>query len=138
VSALVWRKDSKVLASAGEDGELVQWNPEDGFPIVTDTKTHVPKANGPTYGKPQSGIVGADFMPDGRLVTAGRDRMVHIFNSDGKPQSASSVFDRMLTKVTGTMMPNVILAGDYDGRIVVWDGHKVDVVDSRGVEGTHR
>ena len=40
VTTLAWRSDSRVLASGGEDGELVLWNAQDGFPIATDTKTH--------------------------------------------------------------------------------------------------
>ncbi len=127
VTSLTWRSDSKVLASAGEDGELVLWNPQDGFPIATDSKAHIPKATGPVYGKPQSGILSADFLTDGRLVTIGRDRIIHIFTTDGKPQSASAVFDRMLTKVAGTSVANLVVVGDYDGRLILWDGHQTEI-----------
>jgi hypothetical protein len=129
VTTLAWRSDSRVLASGGEDGELVLWNAQDGFPILTDTKTHIPKANGPVYGKPPSGILSCDFLVDGRVVTVGRDRIIHIFSPDGKPQSATSAFDQLLTKVAGTTIANVVAAGDYNGRVILWDGHKTEILD---------
>lgn len=124
ITALAWRADGKVLASAGEDGEMVLWETQDGFPIVTDTKTHIPKTNGPVYGKPVAGIMAADFMPDGRLVTVGRDRVIHVFGTDGKPQSATAPYDRLLTKVAATFGANIIAVGDYNGGVVLWDGRK--------------
>ena len=128
VTALSWRSDSKVLASASEDGELVLWNVQDGFPIATDSKTHVPKTSGTVYGKPPSGILSCDFLADGRLVTIGRDRVIHIFGSDGKPQSATPAFDRLLTKVAAASDGTLVAAGDYDGRIILWDTRKTDIV----------
>ena len=126
VTALAWRRDGKVLASTGEDGEMVLWDPQDGFPIATDTKTHIPKVNGTVYGKPVSGILSADFMPDGRLVTLGRDRLIHVFTADGKPQSATPPFDRFLTKIATANDTSTIVAGDYNGGVVTWDGKKAD------------
>ena len=129
VTSLAWRRDSQVLASGGEDGELVLWNAQNGFPIATDTKTHLPKTSGPAYAKPPSGILSTDFLPDGRLATVGRDRIIHIFSQDGKPQSATSAFDQMLTKVAATTIDNLVAAGDYTGRIILWDGRRVETLN---------
>lgn len=56
-------RGAATAASGGEDGELVLWNAQDGFPIATDTKTHIPKANRPVYGKPPSGALSVDSCP---------------------------------------------------------------------------
>jgi len=129
VTTLAWRADSRVLASGGEDGELVFWNAQDGFPIMTDTKTHTPKTNGTVYGKQPSGILGSDFLTDGRLVTVGRDRIIHLFSSDGKPEASTSPFGQLLTKVTATASAGLVAAGDYVGRIILWDGRKIDTLE---------
>ena len=130
VTALAWRSDSRVLASGGEDGELVMWNVEDGFPIAIDTKTHLPKTTG--YGQPLSGVLNVDFTTDGRLVTAGRDRVIHIFGSDGKAQAATAPFGLMLTKAAATFDGKVIAAGSYEGEIILWDGHMTEFVKPQG------
>jgi WD40 repeat protein len=98
VTTLAWRGDSRVLASGGEDGELVFWSAQDGFPIATDTKTHTPKTNRTVYGKQPSGILSSDFLPDGRLVTVGRDRMIHLFSSDGKHEGSTSPFQQLFRR----------------------------------------
>jgi mono/diheme cytochrome c family protein len=128
VTAMSWRADSRVLATGSEDGELVVWNALDGFPIFTDSKTHVPKASGTVYGRPQSGILGVDFAPDGRLATIGRDRLIHIFNTDGKPQSASAMLPSLPTKVAESFDGKTIAAGEYDGSVLLWDGREVKTI----------
>jgi WD40 repeat protein len=133
VTTLTWRGDGRVLASGGEDGELVLWDSQNGFPIATDTKTHIPKATGPVYGKPRAGVLSADFMPDGRLATVGRDRIIHIFTTDGKPQSASAPCESLLTKVAASFDSKLAIAGDYDGRVVLWNGKETELIPRLGV-----
>ena len=102
VNSLSWRADGLVLASGGEDGELVVWNVQDGFPVATDAKAHIPKLKGPVYGKPPSGVLSVQFMSDGRLVTIGRDRSIHLWTGEGKQISATAPSDVLLTKVTAS------------------------------------
>ena len=128
VTALAWRSDSRVLASGGEDGELVTWNADDGFPINIDTKSHIPKLPGTVYGKPLSGVLSVDFMRDGRIVTVGRDRIIHTFGSDGKPAAATAPFATMLTKVAAAYDSKLIAAGDFDGQLILWDGRSTQIL----------
>jgi WD40 repeat protein len=131
VMSLSWRTDGILLASGGEDGELVVWNVQDGFPVATDNKTHVPKAKGVVYGKPPSGVLSVQYMPDGRLVTIGRDKSIHLWTSDGKPLSATTPSDALLTKVTATYDSKLYIAGDYEGRLTFWDGKQTSLLAKR-------
>lgn len=129
VTSLSWRADSRRLASASEDGELVLWDTQDGFPVSIDTKTHIPRNDGTTYGKPMSGILGVAYRPDGTLVTIGRDRILHSWTAEGKPQAASKVYGTMLTKVAVGSDNKQALAGDYDGHVLLWDGSTFNVLN---------
>jgi WD40 repeat protein len=128
VTSLSWRADGLLLASGGEDGELVVWNAQDGFPIATDAKAHIPKAKGVVYGKPPSGVLSVQYMPDGRLVTIGRDKSIHLWTTEGKAISATSPSDALLTKVTASFDSKLFIAGDYEGRLTFWDGKQTTLV----------
>ncbi|MBI3207781.1 MAG: hypothetical protein HYZ37_02630 [Candidatus Solibacter usitatus] len=125
VQSLSWRPDSRLLASGGEDGELVVWDPLDGFPVTTDTKGHVPAAKGTVYGNASSGVLSVHYLNDGRLVSIGRDRVIHLWNSQGKSASASAPAAIMLTKVTSSFDSKFVIAGDYEGNLLYWDGKKL-------------
>jgi WD40 repeat protein len=129
VTSLSWKSDGRRLASGSEDGELVLWDAQDGFPISTDTKTHIPKPDGATYGKPAAGILGVAFRPDGTLVTIGRDRVLHTWSTEGKPQGASKPYSTMLTKVAVGSDNKLAIAGDYDGHLILWDGTALSPVN---------
>ncbi len=128
VTSLSFRTDGLLLASGGEDGELVVWNVQDGFPVMTDAKSHIPKANGVVYGKPPSGVLSVQYMPDGRLVTIGRDKVIHLWTSEGKAISATAPGDALLTKVTASFDSKLFIAGDYEGRLTFWDGKQTTLL----------
>jgi WD40 repeat protein len=125
VTALSWSKDGQLLASGGEDGQLIIWDARDGFPVSTTASAHAPKPAGQAYGKVQGGVLSLQFMPDGRLVSIGRDRMIRLWGSDGKPKGASTPFDSLLTKVVATSDSKLAIAGDYGGQILLWDGSQI-------------
>jgi WD40 repeat protein len=128
VTSLSWRADGMLLASGGEDGELVVWNVQDGFPVATDAKAHIPKTKGVVYGKPPSGVLSVQYMPDGRLVTIGRDKCIHLWTSEGKPISVTTPGDALLTKVTASWDSKLFIAGDYEGRLTFWDGKQTSLL----------
>jgi WD40 repeat protein len=122
VTSLSWSADGKRLVSGSDDGELVLWDTQDGFTIATDSKTHIPRMEAGSYGKPPSGILGVAFHTDGTFVTIGRDRIVHSWNADGKPIGASKPASSMLTKVAVGQDNKMAVVGDYDGHVMLWDG----------------
>jgi WD40 repeat protein len=128
VTSLSWRPDGLLLASGGEDGELVVWNVQDGFPLATDAKAHIPKSKGVVYGKPPSGVLSVQYMQDGRLVTIGRDKAIHLWTSEGKAIAATTPGDALLTKVTATFDSKLFIAGDYEGRLTFWDGKQTSLL----------
>jgi dipeptidyl aminopeptidase/acylaminoacyl peptidase len=124
VTTLDWRSDGLVLASGSEDGQIIIWNAQDGFPVATIAKAHTPKAAAGAYGKVEGGVLSVGFMPDGRLLSVGRDRALRVWTSDGKPKGAAPPADFLLTKVAGAWDAKLAIAGDYEGRLILWDGQK--------------
>jgi Planctomycete cytochrome C/WD domain, G-beta repeat len=108
VTSLSWRADGRLLASGSEDGQIIIWDAQDGFPAANISK--------------QGGVLSVWFMPDGRLASVARNRTIKIWTSEGKPVSSSPVETDLLTKVTASYDSKVTIAGDYKGRILLWDG----------------
>jgi Planctomycete cytochrome C/WD domain, G-beta repeat len=110
ITSLSWRGDGALLASGSEDGQIIIWSAVDGFPAATISP------------KPVSGVESLDFTPDGRLVSVARDNKIRFWSSDGKPKEASAAYDALLTKVVARYDSKLAIAGDYRGRILLWDG----------------
>jgi Planctomycete cytochrome C/WD domain, G-beta repeat len=136
ITSLSWRGDGLLLASGSEDGSIVLWNSHDGFSVASAQNAHAPKPAKDTYGKPPGGVLSVDFMPDGRLVSVGRDRMIKIWGNDGKQKSASAIADGLLTKVTASPDSKLAIAGDYEGRLLLWDGAKIDTIAAHAPSST--
>jgi len=130
VTALSWRGDSQLLASSSEDGQIIVWNVNDGFPAATMPKAHPPQRPAGSYGTVPSGVLSVQFVSDGRLVSVGRDSTTRIWSADGKPKGASAKYDALLTKVAASWNGKLIVAGDYSGRIQIWDGQKSSTVST--------
>jgi WD40 repeat protein len=128
ITALSWRGDGQLLASSSEDGQIIVWNAADGFPLSTVSKAHQPKAAPNTYGVVPGGVLGVQFTSDGRLASVGRDNAVRVWSADGKAKSGSPPAEALLTKVAVSFDGKLAIAGDYQGRVLVWDGQKVQVV----------
>jgi WD40 repeat protein len=118
VMALSWRADGRLLASGSEDGQIIIWDAQDGFPAANIARAHTGKI-------PPGGVLSVWFMTDGRLTSVGRDRTMKIWTGDGKPVSSTPVESALLIKVTASFDSKLTVAGDYQGRVLLWDGKQV-------------
>jgi WD40 repeat protein len=124
VTSLSWRTDSKLLASGSEDGQIIIWDAQDGFPSANIVKAHTGKTPPPIPGVKVGGVLSVWFMADGRLTSVGRDKTMKIWTGEGKPVSSTPAEDALLTKVTASFDSKLAVAGDYLGRVLLWDGGK--------------
>jgi len=129
VTSLSWRGDGRLLASGGEDGQLIVWDTRDGFPVTAVANPHAPKPPGKVYGKPPGGVLSVQYLPDGRLVSVGRDRTIRLWSTEGKPKEVSAPFDTLPTKVAARYDSKLVIAGDYQGRLLLWDGRLSATID---------
>jgi WD40 repeat protein len=125
ITSLSWRGDGQLLASGSEDGQIIVWNVLDGFPLATVAKAHQPKAAPGQYGVIPGGVLSVQFTSDGRIVSVGRDSTIRVWGPDGKPRGASTANDVLLTKVASSADGKLVVAGDYAGKIVIWNGSKL-------------
>jgi WD40 repeat protein len=128
ISSLSWRGDGQILASGSEDGQIIVWNVMDGFPLATVAKAHQLKAAPGQYGVIPGGVLSLQFTSDGRIVSVGRDSRIRVWGPDGKPRGASPANDALLTKVASSAESKLVVAGDYAGKVVIWDGSKVSAL----------
>ncbi len=128
ITSLSWRGDGALLASGSEDGQIIVWNVGDGFPMATVAKAHLPKAAPGQYGTIPGGVLSVQFASDGRIVSVGRDSTIRVWGADGKARGASAANDGLLTKVAASADGKLAIAGDYNGKVIVWDGAKVTVL----------
>jgi WD40 repeat protein len=128
ITSLSWRGDSALLASGSEDGQIIIWNVSDGFPMATVAKAHLPKAVPGQYGVIPGGVLSLQFTSDGRIVSVGRDSLIRVWSADGKGRGASPANDALLTRVAASADGKLAIAGDYDGKVMVWDGAKMVVL----------
>jgi WD40 repeat protein len=136
ITSLSWRGDGQLLASGSEDGQLIVWNVADGFPVATVAKAHLPKPVPGIYGVVPGGVLSVQFASDGRIVTVGRDSTIRTWTADGKPKAASPVNDALLTKIAVSADAKLIVAGDYQGKVLVWDGAKLSTLHGSGGAGS--
>jgi WD40 repeat protein len=122
VTSLSWRGDGRLLVSASEDGQIIVWNTADGFPVASITKAHTAKPAPQSYGTPPGGVLSVQFAANGLICSVGRDSTYRLWSADGKPQGASKPQDVELTRIAVSSDSKVVIAGDYQGRILIWGG----------------
>ena len=118
ITGLAWRPDGGVLATTGEDGKLVLWSMDDGFPLRA-VKAHEKKSSD-RYTR-LTGALDVAYLPNGGLFTSGRDRALRLWTTDGaKLKSLPEIPDLPLA-ATVTHDGSKALTGHRDGRVLLWD-----------------
>lgn len=93
-----------VLASASEDGKVSLWDVKEGKEIRS-------------WAAHAGGAAWVDFTPDGRLVTAGRDKIAKVWSQDGKKLAETPPFADIALRAG--LSSERVIAGDWTGNIRV-------------------
>jgi WD40 repeat protein len=120
VRALDFRSDSKLLASAGEDGLIVWWDVKDGWPAITKANAHAPARPPGTYGKIPNGVLAARFDRNGQLCTAGRDQKVRLWDAKGAELKAFPIPEAQPLSVAMSFDMKTLIGGDNAGGLHFW------------------
>ncbi len=108
ITSVSWRADSEMLLSASEDGTVKLWKASDG------TALRSLNAN-------PGGVLSARFSHDGRIVSAGRDNKVQLWETAGRNVRAYAFTGDLPHRVTFSDDDKRIIASDWVGRVFVWD-----------------
>ncbi len=105
-----------VLASASEDGKVTLWNVKDG----TEMKS---------WAAHNGGALWAEFSPDGRLATCGRDKVAKIWDATGKQIATTEAFSDLAVRCT--LNGERVIATDWTGevRVCSLDGKRSGALD---------
>jgi WD40 repeat protein len=109
VTSLAWRDDSNMLATASEDGTIKLWGMEDGK-LIKSITAH------------DAGVTCLHFTHDGRLGSGGRDRLVKLWDQQGRAARSLPPFGELLMKAAATYDGNRIVAGDWSGEVRLMSG----------------
>ena len=110
IVSLEWTSDSNFISSAGLDGFIRIWAAEGGRE-VKKIKAHA------------GGVVRHQRTPGNGWISAGNDKLVRFWNSDGKSVRAFAPFLDMPTAVALCQTSQGVVAGDYSGHLSVVDGN---------------
>ena len=109
VTDMAWRPDSNSLASASLDGTVRLWELNDGREIKK-------------WNAHGGGVTAIDYVRDGRIVTAGKDRTAKLWKGDGGGIRTFEGLSEMGLEVGYDADNDLVLGGDWTGRVVVWKG----------------
>jgi hypothetical protein len=118
ITEVAWRPDGNVLASTSEDTTVRLWEMENGNPIKN-------------WGAHGGGAQSVRFLKDGRLVSAGRDRIVKLWDGNGAQQRVFEAFPDIALRTTTTHNDARVIGSDWTGLVRVFeqaDGKVVGVL----------
>ena len=108
INAVAFRGDSKVLASVSKDGTLKLWDMAEGKQVKT-ADAH------------RGGATALAIAHDGRIVTAGKDKTVKVWDpAAGTPKTLAPGLTDLPMNVAFDDEGGRAFAGDWSGAVRVW------------------
>jgi hypothetical protein len=120
VTAVSWRGDSNILASASEDGTVRLWELEEGRQVAG-------------WNAHAGGVAGLEFARDGKIVSCGRDRLVKLWDQNGGGLRSFEALADLALETAFCNETNRVIAGDWSGLVRVFnaaDGAIVGTLDA--------
>ncbi len=109
ITEISWRPDGNVCASASEDGTVRLWEMENGNAVKS-------------WGAHNGGAESVRYGHDGRLATAGRDKLVKVWDGAGNAQRTFDAVADVALRTAFTHDGGRVIAGDWTGQVMVWNG----------------
>ncbi|MBI3837094.1 MAG: hypothetical protein HY288_04065 [Planctomycetia bacterium] len=104
ITDVSWRIDSNILASSSEDGTIKLWEMENGKEVKS-------------WAAHGGGASSLEFARDGKLVSAGRDRLTKVWDGNGAVVRELAAFGDIATEVAFTHDGARVVAGDWLGDV---------------------
>lgn len=120
ITGVSWRSDSAMLASSSEDGTVKLWKASDGSALRSIT-AH------------PGGVLAVRFGPDGKLLSGGRDGKVQVWETGGRSVRVLADAGELPNRVVFSDDGKRIVAGDWTGRVSVWDSASGRVMEELDV-----
>jgi hypothetical protein len=108
ITEISWRPDSNVVASSSEDTTIRLFEMENGNPIRN-------------WGAHAGGTQSVRYSGDGKIVSAGRDRVARLWDGNGAAQKAFEAFPDVALRSVFSHDSARVIAADWTGQIVVWN-----------------
>ena len=107
ITEVSWRLDSNFLLSSSEDGSIRQWEMENGRQVRT-------------WSAHAGGSLGARYGMDGRIVSAGRDKLVKLWDGNGGALKSFPSLADLALRATLTHDGARVVSGDWTGTVSVF------------------
>lgn len=107
ITEVSWRSDGNACASASEDATVHLWEMENGTAFKSWS------AHG-------GGVESVRYARDGRIATAGRDKLVKVWDGAGALLRTFDALPDLALRAAFTHDDARVIAGDWTGQIPVW------------------
>lgn len=107
VTEVSWRPDSNVVAASSEDGTVRLFEMENGHQIRN-------------WGAHGGGALSVRYGMDGRISSAGRDRVAKLWDGNGGVQRTFEALPDIALRSVLTHDSKLMIAADWSGVVGVW------------------